>query len=89
MIMCSKKNSDDDKSKIHQCKFCNRKFSSNKYSKIHMKNKHNGAENDNPTTVSDVKTPEFDDVTSVHTENVPLLEEFTCKLCSEVVITKQ
>ena len=47
-----------------------------------MKNKHNGAENDNPTTVSDVKTPEFVDVTSVHTENVPLLEEFTCKLCS-------
>ena len=31
-----------------------------------MKNKHNGAENDNPTTVSDVKTPEFVDVTSVH-----------------------
>ena len=25
---------------------------------------------------------------SVHTENVPLLEDFTCKLCSEVFITK-
>ena len=53
-----------------------------------MKNKHNGAESDYPTTVSDVKTPEFDDVTSVHIENVPLLEEFTCKLCSKVFNTK-
>ena len=25
---------------------------------------------------------------SVHTKNVPLLEEFTCKLCWEVFITK-
>ena len=44
LILCSKKNSEDEKSKKHQCKFCNKKFSSNQNSKSHTKIKHDEEE---------------------------------------------
>ena len=44
LILCSKKNSEDEKSKKHQCKFCNKKFSSNQNLKSHTKIKHDEEE---------------------------------------------